>query len=147
MYEPTEVDKYKEQEEYLQILRKRSDFFEVRLGRLKKDGKGLFRQKGVDTLIAIDMLSKAYENHYDVAAIFSGDEDLLDVVTAVKNAGKQVYGIYFADHQRSWSIVLMFGLDWMRMMHDSLWLRTAVANEYKLDKEQTSYHDLLMPLD
>jgi hypothetical protein len=41
----------------------------------------------------------------------------------------------------------MFGLDWMRMMHDFLWLRTAVANEYKLDKEQTSYHDLLMPLD
>jgi uncharacterized LabA/DUF88 family protein len=40
------------------------------------------------------MLSKAYEDHYDIAVLISGDEDLLDVVTAVKNAGKRVYGAF-----------------------------------------------------
>jgi uncharacterized LabA/DUF88 family protein len=46
----------------------------------------------VDTLIAIDMISKAYENHYDVDILLAGDDDFLDVVNAVKNAGKRVYG-------------------------------------------------------
>jgi len=55
-----------------------------------------YKQKGIDTLIAIDMLSKAYENHYDVAFLLTGDKDLEPVVNAVKDdAGKNVYGIYF----------------------------------------------------
>jgi uncharacterized LabA/DUF88 family protein len=52
-----------------------TDHYELRLGRLKDDGKGRSRQKGVDTLIAIDMISKAYENHYDVAILIAGDDD------------------------------------------------------------------------
>ena len=70
-------------------------YFELRLGRLKKDGAGKPRQKGVDTLIAIDMVTKAYENHFDIAVLLAGDDDFLDVVKAVKNAGKQVFGFYF----------------------------------------------------
>lgn len=65
---------------------------------MKKDGRGTFRQKGVDTLIALDMLSKAYENHYDSAILVAGDDDFLDVVHAVKNAGKKVYGAFFEKH-------------------------------------------------
>ena len=60
--------------------------------------RGSFKQKGVDTLIAIDMLSKAYENHYDVAVLLAGDEDFLDVVNSVKNAGKRVFGAFFEKH-------------------------------------------------
>jgi uncharacterized LabA/DUF88 family protein len=41
------------------------------------------------------MISKAYQNHYDVAVLFAGDDDFVDVVKSVKNAGKQVYGVYF----------------------------------------------------
>lgn len=74
------------------------NYSEVRLGRLKRDGKGETRQKGVDTLIAIDMLSKAYEDHYDIAVLLSGDEDLLDIVMAVKNADKRVYGAFVPSH-------------------------------------------------
>jgi uncharacterized LabA/DUF88 family protein len=77
------------------------DHIELRFGRLKviknKEGQ-TFRQKGVDTKIAIDMLSKAYENHYDIAVLLAGDDDFLDVVKSVKNAGKRVYGIYFEHH-------------------------------------------------
>lgn len=91
-YEETQL-KFKEQEKYLNQFRN-LDYFEVRLGRLKNTKKGL-RQKGVDTLIAIDMISKAYENHYDVAILLSGDEDLLDVVNIVKNTGKRVFGSFF----------------------------------------------------
>ena len=49
----------------------------------------------LDSLIAIDMLSKAYENHYDWALLIAGDADFADLVKAVKNAGKQVFGFYF----------------------------------------------------
>jgi len=97
MYEQSETHKYKEQTDYVHRIREHSHF-EVGLGRLKKDGKGGFRQKGVDTLIAIDMLTKAYENQYDIAGLISGDEDLLDVVMAVKNTGKLVYGAHFSNH-------------------------------------------------
>jgi uncharacterized LabA/DUF88 family protein len=90
-----EGDKHQQQKIYLNDLRDKNEFFEIRLGRTKLDGKGRQKQKGVDTLIALDMLSKAYEDHYDVAVLLTGDEDLLDVVFAVKNVGKQVYGVFF----------------------------------------------------
>jgi len=72
-----------------------ADFVEVKLGQLIKTGKRN-RQKGVDALIAIDMLTKAYMNHYDVAILVSGDGDLLPLVKTVKDiTGKQVYGVIF----------------------------------------------------
>ncbi len=95
--DPKEVDKYSRQVDYLQRIRD-NDFAEVRLGRVKQDAEGLPRQKGVDTLIAIDMLSKAYEDHYDIAVLLAGDDDFLDLVKAVKNAGKQIYGAFFLGH-------------------------------------------------
>ena len=92
-----EPEKYEEQEVYLKNI-KNVDYIEVKTGRLKRDGKGSFKQKGVDSLIAIDMVSKGYEDHYDVAVLVAGDEDFLDVVRAVKNTGKRVYGAYFPKH-------------------------------------------------
>ena len=44
------------------------------------------------------MLSKAYENHYDIAILLSGDDDFLDIVTAVKDAGKRVFGTFIEGH-------------------------------------------------
>ncbi len=90
------------QNQYIKEIEK-TDFFEIKLGRLVLSTKGgaenkdnwEFRQKGVDSLIAIDMLSKAYENHYDWAVLIAGDADFVDLVKAVKNAGKQVFGFYF----------------------------------------------------
>ncbi len=69
--------------------------FEDRIGNLKFTKKRGYEQKRVDTLIAVDMLSKAYENHYDIAILLSGDEDHMPVVDAVKNTGKRVFGIFF----------------------------------------------------
>jgi uncharacterized LabA/DUF88 family protein len=55
---------------------KETELYEVRLGRLIKDGSGSYKQKGVDVSMAIDMLTKAYESHYDVAVLLAGDDSL-----------------------------------------------------------------------
>ena len=47
--------------------------FEDRLGNIKKAKKERNRQKGVDSLIAVDMISKAYQDHYDSALLIAGD--------------------------------------------------------------------------
>lgn len=77
-----------------------SHYFQLRKGRLakSKNKNEPERQKRVDTLIAIDMLAKAYENYYDVAVLVSGDDDFFDIVESVKDAGKRVYGVYFDGH-------------------------------------------------
>lgn len=65
-------------------------FFETRLKPLQY-GKhqGVF-QKGVDVQLAVDLVSNAYLNNYDIAVIFSGDIDLYESVKLVKTLGKQV---------------------------------------------------------
>ncbi len=88
-----EREKFIEQENYFEQIR-RHNFYEVKLGRLIKTKDG-YRQKGVDVLLAIDMISKAYLDHYDIASLLGGD-DLVDVVKAVKDTGRRVFGAFFA---------------------------------------------------
>jgi uncharacterized LabA/DUF88 family protein len=87
-------EKYAESEKYFEKIR-RYDYHEVKLGRLIQTGNG-YRQKGVDVLMAIDMITKAYENHYEIAVLVAGDDDFVDVVKTVKDsAGKHVFGVYY----------------------------------------------------
>jgi uncharacterized LabA/DUF88 family protein len=87
--------KHKKQEAFFKKVRLRKSY-ELRLGRLiKTDHED--RQKGVDILIAVDMLSKGYLKHYNIAAFLGGDDDFLDLIAAVKNlAGRRVFGFYFS---------------------------------------------------
>lgn len=65
------------------------DFFELKLKPLGlRDG--LPRQKGVDVQMAVDLVSHAYQNNYDIAIICSGDADLLESMNLVKSLGKRV---------------------------------------------------------
>jgi len=57
--------------------------------------RGGYIQKGVDTLIATDMVSMAFLNHYDISILVSGDGDLAPAVDAVKDAGKQIIAAMF----------------------------------------------------
>lgn len=91
-----EKEKREEQKQFFSSLRQVPSCT-VRLGRLVKTKQG-YRQKGVDILMAIDMLTKAYENHYEIAILIAGDGDFADLVEAVKNTGKRVYGAYIQDH-------------------------------------------------
>jgi len=47
-------------------------------------------EKKVDVRIAIDMISFAYENKYDTAALVSGDGDFLPVIKKLKDLGKLI---------------------------------------------------------
>jgi len=47
------------------------------------------REKGIDIRIALDMVRMARENRYDVALIFSQDQDLSEVADEVKSISIQ----------------------------------------------------------
>lgn len=101
---------------------KRLPGFEIRTGNLKKDSRG-YKQKGVDSLIAIDMLSKAYEEHYDIVILVTGDEDLLPIVKAVKDAGKRVFGAFFGKHissnlKEAFDLCFEIDKDWVANFRD-----------------------------
>lgn len=81
--------KKEKQKDFFKKLHK-YHFFEVRIKPLQysKD-KGIF-QKGIDVQIAVDLVSNAYLDNYDIAVLFSGDIDLLEPIRTVKNLGKNV---------------------------------------------------------
>ncbi len=76
------------QEQFLDALC-RTDYFEVRLGKLVKRPHG-WAEKGIDMRIGIDMLMGAVRRLYDTAILVSGDGDLAEAVRAVKSLGKHV---------------------------------------------------------
>jgi len=53
-----------------------------------KQSEGKIYQKGVDVLLATDLVHLAHTNSYDIAIILSGDTDLLEAVKLIKNLGK-----------------------------------------------------------
>jgi len=92
--------KYNEKNDYFNRI-KGNNGYQVRLGKVVptgKDGSGQLKQKGVDVLLAVDMITKAYSNQYEFAILLAGDRDFLEVVNAVKDSGKRVFGMYFRGH-------------------------------------------------
>lgn len=86
-------DGYQQQQEFIEILRK-TPYLEVRLGGTKK-AQGVPVEKGVDIMLATDLLYFAYGGFYDVAVVVSGDADFAYAMQAVKNMGKHVEVAYF----------------------------------------------------
>lgn len=86
-----ELQAYKDQQRFLAALT-RLPYFEVRMGHLVYRGSPAARpiEKGVDVRLAVDMLTRAYSDHFDVAVLVSGDNDFADLVQAVKDRGKHV---------------------------------------------------------
>ena len=92
--DPTQrPDSYREQQEFLDILRK-TPYLEVRLGSIKI-AQGVAVEKGVDIMLATDLLTFAWNDFYDVAVLVSGDSDFTYALQAVKNMGKHVEVAYF----------------------------------------------------
>ncbi len=86
-------DGYREQQEFLGILQK-TPYLEVRLGSTKLT-QGIPVEKGVDIMLATDLLYFAWNDFYDVAVLVSGDSDFAYALQAVKNMGKHVEVAYF----------------------------------------------------
>ncbi len=94
MRDPTQSpDSHREQQEFLDILR-RTPYLEVRLGGTKV-AHGVPVEKGIDIMLATDMLYFASNDFYDVAVLVSGDSDFAHALQAVKNMGKHVEVAYF----------------------------------------------------
>jgi uncharacterized LabA/DUF88 family protein len=86
-------DSYREQQEFLDILGK-TPYLEVRLGSTKLT-QGVPVEKGIDIMLATDLLYFAWKDFYDVAVLVSGDSDFTYAVQAVKNMGKHIEVAYF----------------------------------------------------
>src|SRR4030042_453256 len=86
-------DSYREQQEFLDILRK-TPYLEVRLGGTKMSQR-VPVEKGIDVMLATDLLYFAWNGFYDVAVLVSGDADFAYALQAVKNMGKHVEVAYF----------------------------------------------------
>jgi len=84
---------HREQQEFLEILYK-TPYLEVRLGTTKMS-QGVTVEKGIDVMLATDLLHFAWNNLYDVAILVSGDGDYAYALQAVKNMGKHVEVAYF----------------------------------------------------
>jgi uncharacterized LabA/DUF88 family protein len=86
-------DTYREQQEFLDALRK-TPYLEIRLGGTKVS-QGVPVEKGIDIMLATDLLYFAWNDFYDVAVLVSGDADFAYALQAVKNMGKHVEVAYF----------------------------------------------------
>ena len=64
---------------------------------------GVFQEKGVDVHIAVDLLTGAYDNHYDTAVLVSSDTDLIPAVHGVRKKGKKIEYVGFA-HRPSFGL-------------------------------------------
>jgi uncharacterized LabA/DUF88 family protein len=86
-------DGSREQQDFLDVLRK-TPYLEMRLGSTKTS-QGVSVEKGIDVMLATDLVCLAWEDFYDVAILVSGDADFAYAVQAVKNLGKYVEVAYF----------------------------------------------------
>ncbi|MDD5093418.1 MAG: NYN domain-containing protein [Dehalococcoidia bacterium] len=84
---------HREQQEFLDTLRK-TPYLEVRLGRTKLQ-QGIPVEKGVDIMLATDLLHYGWQGLYDTAILVSGDADFAYALQTVKNMGKHVEVAYF----------------------------------------------------
>ena len=55
-----------------------------------KQNNGEVHQKGVDVLLATDLVHLAHTDAYDLAIILSGDTDLIEAVKLIRKLGKKV---------------------------------------------------------
>jgi uncharacterized LabA/DUF88 family protein len=77
-----------EQDRFLSSLYD-TPYLEVKLGIWKQRG-GTMVEKGVDVMLAVDLVTRAYRDQYDTAIIVSGDADFFPALQAAKDVGKHV---------------------------------------------------------
>lgn len=81
-------ERYQSQQDLMKIVAN-FNFFEFKTCPLKYEEGRIF-QKGVDVQLAVDLVSHAYKDNFDISVICSGDIDLLESLRLVKSLGKKV---------------------------------------------------------
>lgn len=79
---------YQDQQKFLTALNN-TPYVETRLGGSKMRGS-VAVEKGVDIMVATDLLKFSWDDLYDTAVLVSGDGDFAYAVETVKNMGKHV---------------------------------------------------------
>jgi len=89
-----EKKRFDDMQRFIESLKKLPNF-EIRLGKLKKrhDEKGniYFVQKGVDILLAVDLIRLGRKGRIDYAILVTGDNDFVPVIKTVKDEGVIIY--------------------------------------------------------
>jgi len=78
-------------------------YCELRLGRLVYNNWPAAPpyEKGVDILLATDMITHSFKNNYDVAILVAGDNDFVGAIQAVKDNGNNVEVALFGKERTS----------------------------------------------
>ena len=92
---------YQDQQKFLTALFS-TPYLEVRLGTYKMRGD-VAVEKGIDIMLATDLLRMAWDDLYDVAILVSGDGDFAYAVRAAKDMGKHVEIAAFSSNL-SWEL-------------------------------------------
>lgn len=82
---PEEKSRYSNADKFIYSL-KQKPRFEIRLGRLQKIGDD-FSQKGVDVMLAVDLVKMSWDKQIQKAIVIASDSDFVYAVQAAKDAG------------------------------------------------------------
>jgi len=97
-----EPERYKDQQKFFASVQA-IPYAELRLGRLvytNWPGSPPY-EKGVDILLATDMITHSFKNNYNVAILVAGDNDYVGALQAVKDNGKNVEVALFGKERTS----------------------------------------------
>jgi len=86
----------------LLVSKLRKGNWQIGLGHMLKTDK--YHEKGVDVLMATDLLIGAYENIYDIAILVTSDTDLLPAIERVRSMKKKIEYIGFS-HKPSYALI------------------------------------------
>ena len=97
-----EPERYRDQQKFFGGV-SAIPYTELRLGRLVYNNwpNSPPYEKGVDVLLATDMITHCFKNNYDVAILVAGDNDFVGALQAVKDNGKNIEVALFGKEQSS----------------------------------------------
>lgn len=98
---PKSKELMRNQRTLIENLRKHG--WKIGFGHMLKDNA--YHEKGVDVLMAVDLVCGAYENLYDTAILVSSDTDLIPALDKVRSKGKRVEYIGFS-HKPSMGLIV-----------------------------------------
>ncbi len=97
-----EPERYHDQQKFFNSVTA-IPYCELRLGRLVYNNWPAAPpfEKGVDILLATDMITHSFKNNYDVAILVAGDNDFVGAIQAVKDNGKHLEVALFGKERTS----------------------------------------------
>lgn len=98
-----EPERYKDQRSFFDSV-EAIPYCELRLGRLVYTNAWPTSppyEKGVDVMLATDMLTHCFKGNYDTAILVAGDSDFVGALQAVKDDGKHVEAALFGEERTS----------------------------------------------